>query len=1052
MRIFFPLLSHPCLRNAGMVFLCLILFCACSIPHKSHVLSNQYWSQAEDLKKQKKYFEAAGLYKKSAMAEQNSPEPRLAILSLTFNSAGYHYSLAGQHSNAIECFQQALTIDKYLNNEKGAAAQLQNIGKEHYSLNKYDKAMKFYQQSLELNRRVGEKRILAVNLNEIAVIHELWGQYDKALNFYQQALDVNTTSGNQGASLTQLNNIGNLFQSQGAYEKALTYFNQAMEINKTVRNVDIEANLLNNIGHVYKSKGEYGKAIEVFQKSLRLCEKFKISNGIAFVLNNIGTVYSDWGRYDDAIVNYQRSLSINQKMKNDLGVATNLNNMGKVYGDRGLYDIAINHFEQALAINDKLQIETARAVNLHNIGELYLSWGKYDTAIKYFTQALEINKKVGKKEEESIHLNKIGQVYLSLGKYDKAMEFYQKALSISQKIGYDAGVETAFNNIGVVYFSRYQYDDAIAYFKKGIRISERTGHKASHAVSVHNIGIIYGYQRQYEQAINYFMQALAINRKLGREPDVASVLSSLGRAYGSWKKFDRAIEYFKESIRLLEKIRKTATGDIKRDYLASQINTYQLLASAYLQTNNSKGVLEAVEQSRARVLLERIAGINNEYTLPTLEEIQKTLAADEAIVLFSNISYNDFILMVITDNDIAMKEVSKGNFLAKSQHLYSEPVLMLLEKQRGQLIEQEPEGKLSHADKTQQNDFGTAIRYYRKLLITPNMQKEAGEFARLLHQLLIEPAQENLTGKTKITIVPDGILGFLPFETLKTSENSYLTEDFTIKYTQSLTIYKLLQQRDYSKKKRKPMLAMGGAIYEKMASSAGTINTQKQLVSLQKETSTIIGAKRSTRSAYARLGVARWANLPGTLEEVEKLSAIIPNSEILIGDNVTEHKIKQYSKEGKLSEYQALHFATHGLVMSQIPELSALVLSQYKEGQQGEDGYLRMGEIAKLDIAADFVNLSACETGLGKIYGGEGVVGLTQSFLIAGANGLAVSLWQVSDASTAAFMVELYKNVYNRGMGYDQALMEVKGKFINGDFGEQWRSPYFWSPFVYYGK
>ena len=127
-------------------------------------------------------------------------------------------------------------------------------------------------------------------------------------------------------------------------------------------------------------------------------------------------------------------------------------------------------------------------------------------------------------------------------------------------------------------------------------------------------------------------------------------------------------------------------------------------------------------------------------------------------------------------------------------------------------------------------------------------------------------------------------------------------------------------------------------------------------------------------------------------------------------------------------------------------------MSQFKEEKDDEDGYLRMGEIAQLNIKADFVNLSACETGIGKIFGGEGVVGLTQSFLVAGANGLSASLWQVSDESTSRFMTELYKKEQVEKAGYDKALSAVKRDFINGKYGEKWKAPYYWAPFVYYGK
>jgi hypothetical protein len=111
-----------------------------------------------------------------------------------------------------------------------------------------------------------------------------------------------------------------------------------------------------------------------------------------------------------------------------------------------------------------------------------------------------------------------------------------------------------------------------------------------------------------------------------------------------------------------------------------------------------------------------------------------------------------------------------------------------------------------------------------------------------------------------------------------------------------------------------------------------------------------------------------------------------------------------------------------------------------------------MGEIAELDIKADFVNLSACETGLGKIYGGEGVVGLTQSFLLAGANAVSVSLWMVADESTSQFMVSMYDRIQDKEISYADAMTEVKRRFINGNYGEVYKAPYYWAPFVYYGK
>ena len=164
-----------------------------------------------------------------------------------------------------------------------------------------------------------------------------------------------------------------------------------------------------------------------------------------------------------------------------------------------------------------------------------------------------------------------------------------------------------------------------------------------------------------------------------------------------------------------------------------------------------------------------------------------------------------------------------------------------------------------------------------------------------------------------------------------------------------------------------------------------------------------------------------------------------------------EDKIKEMSLNGRLSEYKMLHFATHGVVVPDLPELSAVVLSQFEQKADGEDGYLRMGEIAELKLTADFVNLSACETGLGEIYAGEGVVGLTQAFLIAGANSISVSLWPINDEATSEFMVSVYSKIED-GEDYSDAISDTKREFILGEYGEEYKKPYYWAPFVYYGK
>jgi CHAT domain-containing protein len=268
-------------------------------------------------------------------------------------------------------------------------------------------------------------------------------------------------------------------------------------------------------------------------------------------------------------------------------------------------------------------------------------------------------------------------------------------------------------------------------------------------------------------------------------------------------------------------------------------------------------------------------------------------------------------------------------------------------------------------------------------------------------------------------------------------------------------VLELIQQRQYSPG-RKPFLAFGGAVYDDSGYEGEMVDNEAQLAYLQKQVEEALRQDKPVGQLYARLRGGQWKNLPGTLDEVSTIQHVINEAVIFTGKDVNETLVKTMSASGELQNYKVLHFATHGDANPAIPELSALVLSlgtqtsltAFKE----DDGYLCAGEIYQLKLNADFVNLSACETGLGKLYKGEGVVGLTQAFVLAGANGLSVSLWQVADESTAQFMVALYTLVEKEGMSYIEAITEVKRRFINGDFGEQWTAPYYWAPFVYYGK
>jgi CHAT domain-containing protein len=153
------------------------------------------------------------------------------------------------------------------------------------------------------------------------------------------------------------------------------------------------------------------------------------------------------------------------------------------------------------------------------------------------------------------------------------------------------------------------------------------------------------------------------------------------------------------------------------------------------------------------------------------------------------------------------------------------------------------------------------------------------------------------------------------------------------------------------------------------------------------------------------------------------------------------------SKE--LSKYRIVHFATHGVVDFQHPELSGIVLSMVDEKGQPQDGYLRLHDIYNLNLPADLVVLSACQTGIGKQIKGEGLIALTRGFMYAGAQRVVASLWKVDDTATSELMAEFYKQMFTN---HEKPAAALRAAQLKLSKVKRWRSSYFWAGFILQGE
>jgi tetratricopeptide (TPR) repeat protein len=1034
-----------------------------------------------------------------------------SVMGTALNNLGTVYAELGEYERALDYHGQALKLARSHDRDESVRISLNNIGAVHLYRGEYAEALDWFEQALALARKSGADQSIAVYLSNIAAVHGEQGRYEQALEYAEQALELARRIDRDESIATALNNLGALFSAQGRFPQALDYYEQALERDRAAGRERGAATALNNLGLIYFSQSAYDQALESYEQSLAVARQIGDKRLIITALTNIGAVYRQRGRYEDAAAAYAPALELARESGNAADIATILRHLGGLSERRGRYPEALETFEQALALERKLGQQAGIAAVLNEMGNVYSAWGQYDRALDYYQQALELNRGMGRTSAIATNLNYIGDAYAFWGKYTRALAYFEDALELERAMNDAAGIVACLNNIGVTHSHLGYYATALHTLEQGLDVAREIDHALSVASLLNNIGTIYYTLQRYEAAFDHIEQALDIAREIGAQASMAVYLDNMGSLYAEWGHDDAALEHYAqaleiarraglrdqvatsltniggvsyereayadavpflvEAIDIIEELRQTASGELRRDYFAKERNVYTGLITCYLRANDFAQAFETIERSRAKLLAEQLAGFDAEVDIPSLEQIRRNLPDDTAVLIYVSTELErevGTVSLLITHEAVTATQHPVNSFVDTVMGAHG-PVIDQVLTDAGKTTlrtypQEDVDGSPITAEQQLADHFAQILEFYRYAMtssssvrgpdIVPDEQHVAWtelqrDLSRQLYDALFADIHARLPDTTHLLIVPDGMLNVLPFETLRDERGRYLIEQYTVQYAQSLTVLDIIAKRRYDPARR-PLLAFGGAVYQPRDYQPGAIENQAQLAYLHNAAKRSIAQDADLHSLYQTLDYGAWRNLPGTLHEVEAIERVVPDAVVMVGGAVTESAIKRLSAQGELAAYKVLHFATHGLVVPEIPELSSLVLSVEPAGP--EDGYLRAGEIARLELRADFVNLSACDTGLGKLYNGEGVVGLTQAFLLAGANGLAVSLWQVSDLSTARFMAAFYELAHQHGRSYVEALTEVKRRFIRGEFGEPWQAPYYWAPFVYYGQ
>lgn len=995
------------------------------------------------------------------------------------------FSKNGEYDRAIACHEETLSIQlKVLGEDNAYVGNTNNkIGLEYAKKGEYDKAIDYYGKALAIYQKVfGELTPdVPIIYSNIGNAYEEKGEYGRAIENYEKALALSMKIlGDDHLTVALINNnTGTAYQKKGEYDRAMAYHRKALAIRVKALGESNPAVALsyNNIGVIHAERGEYDAAIAEYEKAL------------AIQLRQLGATHPD--------------------------VARSYNNIGHAYDNKGEYDKAIGYYEKALAIDLKVLGETHPTIALryNNIGSAYQKKGKHDKAIGYYEKALSVNLKVFGSIHPSIALsyNNLGVSFATKREYDKAIAYYKKALSVNLKVfgTIHPSIALSYNNLGVSNGRKGEHNKAICYYKKALSVDlEIFGEiHPSIALCYNNLAMEYYRKKRYARAIGYYQKALEISEKTGDRQTTIGIAANLGILNMELKNPDEASASFSAAVNVIESAR-VEIGAEKTEFMERNIRYYYYLLKSKALMGNLEGVFDTAERMRARGFLDRLS-LSAALSAEGVEEgdASRMIALNDEIASLA--SRRNAEINRLSEKRDSKKLLSLSDELLRKEREFGELDQKLMKNERyrslrhprGATLDEakklagnraileyviwEEKDPRSKADAHRQSycmvitgaganlvpldrDFdytGTVMKYRDALIMAPHLggfglgDADPDRLGALLYEKLLVPVEKHIGGAKGLVIIPDGALAFLPFDSLrKDPAGEYLCEQYEVSLAPSVSVMLMVQGREFGANRR-AMLAFGGGIYSPDGASAKRGRRAGVSVSDMPEKEKKRLAKKAsagaTASYYNGRGI-RWENLPGTGEEVARIDSLVYGKKgtmVVTGEDVTEERVKALSKTNELARYRTLHFACHGYYDREFPSYSAVVFSEVsRKMKTGEDGYLSVEEVALLKLEAEIVNLSACETGLGKVVKGDGVVGLTRAFQVAGANRVGVTLWQVDDEATMEFMVRVYSRVVKERMDFGAAYRATKREFIMSKEYEQYRSPYFWSGFILYGE
>jgi tetratricopeptide (TPR) repeat protein len=602
------------------------------------------------------------------------------------------------------------------------------------------------------------------------------------LGYHQKALDLYKSIGDERGISEVLGGLGLIYTFFKDYNTSLSYYKEALLKREEVDDKVLIGNTLNSIGSIYYGIfSDYPLALNYFDRAEKIRAEFGDSLNLGRTIHLKASTLENLGQNEQSLQYYKRSLRLNQSSGDQVRVAESLLNSGTILNGMGKYTEALEYLGRAETTYKVLEDSTGISDTFNQIGFVYLNLGDLNAALEKFNEAVSINKKLNDQWGLAGIYNNLGIMLQNAGRYEKALEYANNALKMYEELDDQSSVIVSLNNIGTIYYDMKDYPRAEEYYLRGLKICRELKIKDQEANYLLNLANAQSFMGRMDEALLNYQEGFEIARTL-KSPDLTwKYIAGLAEYYETKGEYDKVVELNDTALKILEGLRSTLPGEqFRTTFMAKERYVFEdvidLLEKLH-EKDGSKGydklAFNYAERSKSRALLDLLSG--------SPADTSKNESAGFADTSNPQPVTIDEVKAMLPDKNIVFLEYSVGD---------TSSCLWVITKSGYKLYKLPPGKKLQEQIET--------IRFG---LLDP--QQANSEFFTQagfsLYNELVKPAEPFLSKKSKLVIIPDGVLNYLPFEVLLTenkeikAEASYtgfpfLAKKYPISYAQSASV------------------------------------------------------------------------------------------------------------------------------------------------------------------------------------------------------------------------------------------------------------------------